>query len=171
LTGDFNHFEYKLCQTKPNLEMPKMNVTIVTATTTNDKLPTMNCSKQSQTNPIYRVPAMLHNQNKANQSQFLSRLSRGSTAEGHVVSENKKGLRAKGRRDPNSERNLYGPQKNFSLAQRKRGHSRCRLDAICRYPPGGITGSGNDTKNHWVVKPGIIKDRFASPPFIRPTPN
>jgi hypothetical protein len=52
----FNHFHTKLCQTKPNLKMPKMNVTPVSATTTNNEQPTMNRLKQTQTKPI--LPAV-----------------------------------------------------------------------------------------------------------------
>jgi hypothetical protein len=53
----FNRFEHKLCQTKPNSEMPKMLVTPVPAMTTNNEPPTMNYLKQSQTKPI--LPAYM----------------------------------------------------------------------------------------------------------------
>jgi hypothetical protein len=42
----------KLCETKPNSEIPKMTITIVMTTTNNYEQPTMNYSKQTQTNPI-----------------------------------------------------------------------------------------------------------------------
>jgi hypothetical protein len=56
LTGDFNHFEHKICKTKPNSETPKMNISPYSAMTTNNEQPTSNSSKQSQTKP--NLPAM-----------------------------------------------------------------------------------------------------------------
>ncbi|MBN1393054.1 MAG: hypothetical protein JW947_09665, partial [Sedimentisphaerales bacterium] len=49
--GDFNHFEHKLCETKPNSEMPKMNITnyITISYSINSQLRPIR--KQSQTNP------------------------------------------------------------------------------------------------------------------------
>jgi hypothetical protein len=52
LTGDFNHFQLKLCKTNPIFKTTKMNVTILTAITTNKKQRTMNYLKQTQTKPI-----------------------------------------------------------------------------------------------------------------------
>jgi hypothetical protein len=55
--GNFNHFEHKLCETKPNSEIPKMSVSAAMIITNNKILMTIHYPKQSQTNP--------------NQSQFL----------------------------------------------------------------------------------------------------
>ena len=51
LTGDFNHFEHKLCKTKPNSETPKMIVSNY-MTTSNSNISQLGPKqKQSQTNP------------------------------------------------------------------------------------------------------------------------
>ena len=49
---NFNHFQTKLCKTKPISETPKMLVSAVVTMITNKKQRTMNCLKQSQTKPI-----------------------------------------------------------------------------------------------------------------------
>jgi hypothetical protein len=49
--GNFNHFEHKICQTKPNSEMPKMLITLLKTMTNNKKQLIVDCQKQSQTKP------------------------------------------------------------------------------------------------------------------------
>ena len=51
LTGDFNHFEHKLCETKPNSEMLKFNLSpyMINGYVNNSELLTM--TKQTQTKP------------------------------------------------------------------------------------------------------------------------
>jgi hypothetical protein len=49
--GDFNHFEYKLCQTKPNSENQKMNITIYMTNRYDDNSGLLQMQKQTQTKP------------------------------------------------------------------------------------------------------------------------
>ncbi|MBN1392256.1 MAG: hypothetical protein JW947_05575, partial [Sedimentisphaerales bacterium] len=73
--GDFNHFEYKLCETKPNSEMQEMNLTSYIANRYEEKSGLPILQKQSQTNP--KQPQNLLNVRgaKPNQSQSNPNLS------------------------------------------------------------------------------------------------
>jgi ribosomal protein S17E len=51
LTGDFNHFQTKLCETKPNSEMLKMNITDYMTKDYKKNSEFLSMEKQSQTNP------------------------------------------------------------------------------------------------------------------------
>jgi hypothetical protein len=67
----------KLCETKPNSEMPKMIVSVDMTVTNNKKLPVTNFEKQSQTNPIQSqnliaVRGAKLKQTRTNPNLFLS---------------------------------------------------------------------------------------------------
>jgi hypothetical protein len=53
LIGDFNRFEHKLCQTKPNSRKSKMNITNYIASSYNNNTQVRPTTKQSQTKPKF----------------------------------------------------------------------------------------------------------------------
>ncbi len=71
MTGDFNHFEYKLCQTKPISKMTKMSITnyMIKDYVDNSRLLVM--KKQSQTNPILTCQKGYQTQSKPNLSALV----------------------------------------------------------------------------------------------------
>src|SRR4030042_4543162 len=75
LTGDFNHFEHKLCETKPNSGKLKMNLTncMTNSYSNNSRLRPM--QKQSQTKPKFTR----HSLGVGGRTQFLVSLSNHPT--------------------------------------------------------------------------------------------
>jgi hypothetical protein len=73
--GNFNHFEHKLCKTKPNSEMLKMNLTCYITNDYEGKSTLLKMQKQSQTNPIepnlYCVYSWSNSKQTQNKPKFL----------------------------------------------------------------------------------------------------
>jgi hypothetical protein len=80
--GNFNHFEYKLCQTKPNSETPKFNLSpyMINRYDNNSELLTM--QKQSQTKPNYSVFIRVNSWLNSKQTQTKPKFTRHSLGEG-----------------------------------------------------------------------------------------
>src|SRR4030042_4995515 len=68
--GNFNHFEHKLCQTKPNSETPKMNITNYMTSSYSNNLQFRPMQKQSQTNPKFTCYKGCKVKTKPKQTQF-----------------------------------------------------------------------------------------------------
>jgi hypothetical protein len=67
--GNFNHFEYKLCQTKPNSGQPEMNITYYITIGYSNNMELLTTQKQSQTNPNYSVFIRVNSWSDSNQTQ------------------------------------------------------------------------------------------------------
>jgi hypothetical protein len=74
--GNFNHFEHKLCKTKPNSEMPKMIITSSQITSYHSPVTIYQYEKQSQTKPKFIYYKGYKARTNPNQSQYLHTVRR-----------------------------------------------------------------------------------------------
>jgi hypothetical protein len=77
--ANFNHFQTKLCQTKPIYKMLKMNITNYMTRDYRDNLQLSPTKKQSQTNPIYSVFIRVNSWLNSKQTQTNPILSRAKS--------------------------------------------------------------------------------------------